>query len=90
MGNSWALLLLLGLGGRSEVVRILARGVVAPGGGTKATAKINLEEQEQILSLLHPRPSCTRGSALLKIQSRAEKGRKSPFAIYLALTTLPG
>ena len=46
--------LLLGLGGRNEVVRILAW--VVPGRGTKATAKTNLEERKQILSLLHPGP----------------------------------
>ena len=42
MGDSWALLLLLGLGGRNEVVRILA--CVVPGRGTKATAETKLDE----------------------------------------------
>lgn len=48
MGDSWALLLLLGLGGRSEVVRILAW--VVPDRGAKTTAKTNLEAWKQGLS----------------------------------------
>lgn len=48
MGDNRALLLLLGLGGRNEVVSILAW--VVPDRGAKTTAKTNLEEWKQGLS----------------------------------------
>lgn len=91
-GGSWGHSLFLGLCGRSEVRRTLAKGLRppsrsgSPGVGTWPLPKLPPASKASLACPQALLPCSPGARPPSKGQSRADKGRKSPFAIYLAFT----